>query len=297
MRLTNRFVLLALGCLSFHSVFAQPAITQTQKTLSPSKVRTHITAKKDDCINADADCLLSVSPSAISGSDRTYNVTQICTGQFEYNYQKSLRDQIALRTILGRKFCNGVVTLSDMDLPFPTANGISNARDGLLLIDRLKSDTDNISKFLTQMRTLANQSISSTLSQTQRTDLNGEFRRLVYEIEWVADGASFQGYYLLNGSTQYMTVPIDDKKSQVMVSLMNLTSDSSGLNLMNLNISTPSGATEAQTQVDVAIKKVKTAVTMFLGKQPELQAAAKRDAIVTTIDISGDEFIVHKHRG
>ena len=79
---------------------------------------------------------------------------------------------------------------------------IRNANDGISLVSIADGALSEIGNILTRMGELSEQSANGTLSTTQRSALDLEFRQLGSEIERIATTTEFNQLKLLSGSTQ-----------------------------------------------------------------------------------------------
>lgn len=255
--------------------------------------KTNFFASKTDCIRASKNCLLEVNPSLPNQGSRYYKIAQHCNGRTQYIYGADLKDQLSDRKILGREFCNGVISVSTMDLPFIShESGIHNANDGLLLVNAMKSAVTDIIKDLDHMKQLA-ETASKTTSDRERMNLDTEFELLSININWIVEvGGTFASIRLLSGGNLH--VPIHDGANRISLSLPNLTRDKDGLNIIGLSLLSQEGAKEAASKVDAAIQIASDRWEHVHAKLPDLQEAAKQDAVITTVNVTGNEFIVHK---
>lgn len=126
--------------------------------------------------------------------------------------------------------------------------GARNGNDGLSLINTAESAISNIQNLLTQMQTLATQASSGTYSSSQLANLNTEFTSLLTEVNRVAGSTSFNGVNLLDGSTASLSIQLGSGATvndSINITLSNLTTGTSGLNIASLDISSASNAQSA----------------------------------------------------
>lgn len=138
--------------------------------------------------------------------------------------------------------------------------GVSNANNGVGILQTIDGGLSNISTILDQLQSLATQSASTTFSGS-RTTLNNEFTTLLGEIDRQAaniglasgGGAASQynttiGVYIGGGDTQ------TDSQVQVNLSGASNQVDSAGLGISTNDISTSADALTAITNITAAVQ-------------------------------------------
>lgn len=250
-----------------------------------------ITATVTDCINAKKHCMLEVTPPPANSNEKLFKVKQICNGGFEFIYEYFMEDQIANRKFLGRKFCDGIVSYSNMDLPFFKNGAIVDANDGLLVIEILDKATDDISKLLKNMKKIADDASTGSYSPTQLSNMNSEFQDLLLEINRVANVTSAAGTSLLNGSTDSLSIKIGQYQT-FPLPLANFTTGSAGLNISALDVLTVDDAKNALSSIKAAQQKVKQALQGFNEPKSIFETSAKAIATITSIDLNGPQFAI-----
>lgn len=165
--------------------------------------------------------------------------------------------------------------------------GARNGNDGISLTQTAESAIDDISNLVTQMSALATQASSATYDSTQLGNLNTEFQDLLNEINRVADVTTFNGVYLLNGSTSSIAIQVGNNATsndRLTISLSNLTTGSSGLNIGTLNVSTTADAQTALSSLN-ALTSITTALANLGASEVNLNAAVNdANAIATSLD-------------
>jgi flagellin len=149
-----------------------------------------------------------------------------------------------------------------------------NANDGISLIQTAQGAMSNINNLLTQMTTLAVQGSSGTYSSTQLTDLNKNFTALLTEINRVASVTTFNGVALLNNSNT-VTIQVgggNTANDRLSITLANMTTGSTGLNISGLTVDTSANAQAALSALS-GITAVTSALASFGANQVNLQAA------------------------
>lgn len=289
--------LLVVGCISAFSVTAFAA-SERQLTAGNQK----ITGTIDICMVAYEGCLLEVSSS--SSPQYLYSITQNCGDvRSLYLYELPLKDQVSNNRYLGTKFCSGVVSSSDMHLPFSTHSpygsknhGIQDANDGRLLADEIEHGLKDVSTMLTRMKLLAIEATDDTYSSTRLSDLNTEFTELLSEVNRIAIVNNFNGAALLDGSIPYVNVPVDNGTKKIHLAFSNMTTGSAGLAISSLSVDTNAHAQSAILSLNTAFNTVVNAQKNNEKSQTHLQEAANRDATITSIDLSGKEIVVKKEK-
>ncbi len=138
--------------------------------------------------------------------------------------------------------------------------GVSNANNGVGILQTIDGGLSNISTILDQLQSLATQSASTTFSGS-RTTLNNEFTTLLGEIDRQAaniglasgGGAASQynttiGVYIGGGDTQ------TDSQVQVNLSGASNQVDAHGLGISTNDISTSADALTAITNITAAVQ-------------------------------------------
>ena len=165
--------------------------------------------------------------------------------------------------------------------------GSRNGNDGISLVQTAESAINDISNLVTQMSTLATQASSGTYSSTQLANLNTEFQDLLNEINRVASITAFNGVNLLDGTTSSIAIQVgngDTSNDRLSISLTNLTTGSSGLNISTLDLSSTSDAQTALSTLS-GISAVTTALANLGASEVNLTAAVSNDnAIATSLD-------------
>lgn len=165
--------------------------------------------------------------------------------------------------------------------------GARNGNDGVSLVQTAQSAMNDISNLLGQMQTLATQASSGTYSSSQLTNLDTEFSELLTEVNRVASSTSFNGVNLLDGSTSSLTVQIGSGNTsydRLHITLSNLTTGSSGLNISSLSVSSSTNAQAALSSL-ASITSVTTALANLGSSEVGLVAAVNNNnGIAASLD-------------
>ncbi|AXK81525.1 flagellin [Pseudolabrys taiwanensis] len=137
----------------------------------------------------------------------------------------------------------------------------TNATQAVAVLQTADGGASNISDILTRMKSLASQSSSGTVTDTERTYLQDEFSQLQDEVDGTASGTRYNGVSLLDGTSNFST-GVDvlvgtDASDTIQIKIDNLSA--SNLGISSLDISTQSGADSALTTLDTAISSVSSA--------------------------------------
>jgi flagellin len=137
--------------------------------------------------------------------------------------------------------------------------GVSNANDGVGILQTIDGGLNNISNILDQLQTLATQSASTTFTGN-RTTLNSEFTTLLSEVDRQASNIGLSATSGLNNTTIGVYIGGGDNQadSQVQVDLSGATNlvDSTGLGIGTDTIDTSAHALTAITDIATAVQNL-----------------------------------------
>ena len=152
----------------------------------------------------------------------------------------------------------------------------TNATQAISVVQTADGGASNISDILTRMKSLASQSSSGTVTDTERTYLNDEFSQLVSEVDSVASGTRYNGTSLLDGTSSFSSgvnvLVGTDSSDTIQIKIDDLSA--SNLGVSSLDITSQSGADLALTSIDSAISSVSSA-RANLGAQELRSNSAK----------------------
>jgi hypothetical protein len=290
-----------LACLCTHTVFANPANMTNHKIKQQS---VSFTLTQNQCYTAPSECLLTVTPSKWNQGIRTYSVDKICDyddAQLLYNHTLPLKEQIAERKFLGRKLCNGVVTISNMDLPFSKFHSdnspVSDPNDGLLLIEVISVAIQDINHLLREMSILAYDAASGVHTSSELGYMNTKFQNLLNEVGRVSTSTQYNGVALLDGSVSFVKIPIHKHDSMDYISLSFMTATPASLSIASLSIESSVNAQSALRPLTEATSSMESYLdNLMLKLRPRVVAAANAEAAITTIDLTGPQFVVHQEQ-
>lgn len=109
----------------------------------------------------------------------------------------------------------------------------TNASHGVSVLQTADGGASNISDILQRMKSLASQSSSGTVTDTERAYIEAEFSQLIEEVDGIATGTRYNGQSLLDGSSAFadgISVMVGSSASDtVEVTISTLTAASLGL--------------------------------------------------------------------
>jgi len=137
----------------------------------------------------------------------------------------------------------------------------TNSTQAVSVLQTADGGASSISDILTRMKSLASQSSSGTVTDTERTYLNDEFSQLLSEIDGTASATRYNGVSLLDGTSNFSTgvnvLVGSDSADTISLKLDDLSSTTLGVG--TLDVSTQAGATAALDTIDTAISSVSSA--------------------------------------
>ena len=256
------------------------------------------TVSMTGCYQAIGDCLLMVKPTPWKEGQRHFSLAPVCQSKTTldlsllYNHELKTKDQINKRVFLGRTFCKGVLSLSDMHLPFvkersPTNHHFTDANDGILLLNTAGKGLKSIKTILLELQSLA---IEAASAATDKADL---FIAKLWEINRIANTSTLDDVSLLNcNQADTIDVPIHHGKDKVTVTLTHACISHDGLNISTLNIESIEAAKAALQPLADAITTIETGLQQLEQSRPAFEAALSTDETVTIMDLSGPIFTI-----
>ena len=152
-----------------------------------------------------------------------------------------------------------------------------NANDGISAMEISDKAAEQITNILTRMSELAASASQGTLDDSTRSYYNDEFKKLINEIERIAQSTEFGGKKLLNGSVSSISLFIgfkNDSNHKITVSLNALTLSTLGLKDTTIKtISTQTEALNALGTISSALKTVNDARAIYGATSNRLSAA------------------------
>lgn len=160
----------------------------------------------------------------------------------------------------------------------------TNASHGSSILQTADGGMSSISDIVQRMRSLATQSLSGSVTDTERDYLDAEFQQLQDEIDGIASGTRFNDESLLDGTEQW-AAGVSFRVGTTATDSINVTIadvTTTGLGINALDVGTSATAAAALTALD-------TAVTSLSDARADVGALISRfefrsDMIDTTIE-------------
>lgn len=160
-----------------------------------------------------------------------------------------------------------------------------NASDGISVIQTAEGALDQMGEILTRMRELSIQSANGSLTDTDRTFLDGEFQSLAGELDRIAGSTDFNGRRLLNGSASagiaFQVGATNTSNDRITVSIANTQASQLGTAGTKLNSQGISTVTKSQNSLGI----IDAAITQISNTRSNLGASQNR--LNVTIDNIG----------
>ena len=150
-----------------------------------------------------------------------------------------------------------------------------NAADGVSLVQTAEGSLNEVSSILLRMKELAEQSLTGTVSDTERGYLDSEYTSLQNEINRIAGTSEFNGVSLLDGT---LDVDIQVGIGTAAADQINVTlatdMDTTGLTVTT-GVDTAANAATAMAEIDAAIDTVSAARADFGAVQNRLESSIR----------------------
>ncbi len=130
----------------------------------------------------------------------------------------------------------------------------TNASHGSSILQAADGGMSRVSDIVQRMRSLATQSLSGAVTDTERGYLDAEFQQLIEEIDGITSGTRFNDDPLLDGNGAWAT-GVDfrvgtESTDKITVTIANV--NSTGLSIGTLDVGTSATASAALTALDTA---------------------------------------------
>jgi len=167
---------------------------------------------------------------------------------------------------------------------------ISNAQDGISLIQTAEGALTEVHSMLQRLNVLANQGSNGTLDDTDRNKIQLEVTALTSEIDNIAKTLKFNGISLLDGTGSSVTFQVGfEANTTIKVSLGSGTSISA-LGLTGLSVAS---ATAAQS----AISAIQTAISSVSQRRAEFGAVQNRlEHTINNVGVNAENLSASESR-
>jgi flagellin len=185
--------------------------------------------------------------------------------------------------------------------------GVSNANDGVSMVETASTGLSQITQSLQTIRSLANEAAGGSLSSTNQAALQQEVAQQVAEVNRLASQTTYNGINLLNGSAGLINVQVGSNVGQTValdlsqgvsaaslgggfVQAGNTLGTITGLDLTSTGAENTSGAAGAITQINV-VSNGTGGFTFTDQNNQALSSTAVSNLFVTTTSSSGIQSI------
>jgi len=151
-----------------------------------------------------------------------------------------------------------------------------NASDGISMVQTAEGALDEVSNILLRMKELAEQSLTGTLSDTERGYLDAEYTALNSEIDRIANSTEFNGIKLLDGTGGTVAVQVGiATETWDSIDVDVATARDSATLGTAAAIDTAANAATAMGEIDTAIETVSSARADFGAVQNRLESSIR----------------------
>ncbi len=155
---------------------------------------------------------------------------------------------------------------------------VRNANDGISMVQTAEGALNESSNILLRMRELATQAANGTLTDTQRGNIQTEFKNLQDEIDRISKVTDFNGTKLLNGAlssgsgTSLQVGAGNTQDDRISVKIGKSDTGTLGVDSNTVTVSSQAGAQSALAAIDSAISAVSTSRGNLGAIQNRLQS-------------------------
>lgn len=140
----------------------------------------------------------------------------------------------------------------------------TNASQGISILETADGGLSNISDILQRMKSLATQSLSGSVTNSERAYIDAEYQQLISEVDSIATSTQFNGDSLLDGSSDWVTgtgvdflLGTDTTNDILTVEIDQV--DSTTLGVAGGDVTTQATATTAAGAIDTALDAISQA--------------------------------------
>jgi len=167
---------------------------------------------------------------------------------------------------------------------------ISNAQDGISLIQTAEGALTEVHSMLQRLNVLANQASNGTLDDTDRAKIQLEVTALTDEIDNIASNLKFNGISLLNGKTSSVSFQVGFEKNTTIKVTLGSGTSVAALKLTGINVSNVKGAQSA-------IGKIQTAISTVSQRRAEFGAVQNRlEHTINNVGVNSENLSASESR-
>jgi flagellin len=138
---------------------------------------------------------------------------------------------------------------------------LSNTENSVSLLNEAQSGASQINSSLQQINTLIVQAGNSTLSASDKSNIQSQINQYIQNIDQIANNLQFNGVNILNNSQTLSFQTGPNQNDITSIQTANLTSQALGIS--NINIMTPAGQNLAINSIQNAFQTVNNANANF----------------------------------
>jgi len=151
------------------------------------------------------------------------------------------------------------------------SQAIRNTNDGISFLQTAEGANSEVNNLVNRMREIAVQGSSSTLTASQRTNLQTELDEVISEVGRIAANTEFNDTKLTDGTTATLAVQVGPNNSandQITMTFGDL--QTSTLGISSLSVSSAASSSAAITTIDSAINTLSSYASQYGATQNRL---------------------------
>jgi len=168
------------------------------------------------------------------------------------------------------------------------SQALRNTNQGISYLQTAEGANSEVSNLVTRMREIAVQGSSSTLTSSQRTDLQTEMDEIIAEVGRISGGTEFNSTTLTDGTTTALTVqvgPNNTVNDRIKMTFGDL--GTTTLGIASLSVASTASASAAITSVDTAMDSINSYASKYGAAQNRLDSnVANLETYQSTIQSS-----------
>lgn len=152
-----------------------------------------------------------------------------------------------------------------------------NANDGISLVQTAEGGLNETSSLLTRMKELAMQAANDTLTDADRSLVEGEYQMMRQELDRISKSTEFNGRKLLNGSGEALEFQVGLKgqsMNRVAYDPSSIRSDSNSLGISEGSVGSKESARNILGSIDSAFEKISSHRAVLGSIQNRLQTSS-----------------------